>query len=90
MRWAAVADEKNPRLYKPYSLQCGKHLLAKILTEHCAKFPTTQVLFGHSLVDLEQKGHGVKLTVAKTNGDIIKINAGGLLARTAENQRPES
>lgn len=76
MRWAAVADENNPRLYKPYSLQCGQHLLAKILTEHCAKFPTTQVLFGHSLVDLEQNEHGVELTVAKTNGDIIKINAG--------------
>jgi 2-polyprenyl-6-methoxyphenol hydroxylase-like FAD-dependent oxidoreductase len=75
MRWAAVTDEKNPRLYKPYSLQCGQHLLAKILPEHCSKFPTTQVLFGHSL-DLEQNGDGVELTVATTNGDIIKVNAG--------------
>jgi 2-polyprenyl-6-methoxyphenol hydroxylase-like FAD-dependent oxidoreductase len=71
MRWASVADEHNPRLYKPYSLQCGQHLLAKILTQHCSKFPTTKVLFGHSLVDLKQDEHGVKLQIEKTNGDTV-------------------
>jgi len=79
MHWAAVADDKNPRLFKPYSLQCGQHLLAKILTEHCAKFPTTEVLFGHSLVDLSQDEKGVKLKVEKTNGEVIEIGAGWVI-----------
>lgn len=75
MTWAAIADENNPRLFKPYSLQCGQHLLAKILTEKCAQFPTTKVLFGHSLVDLTQDSTGVTLTVAKDDGGTIEIQA---------------
>lgn len=75
MCWADVADESNPRLFKPYSLQCGQHLLAKILTEKCSKFPTTKVLFDHALVGLEQNENGVNMKVVKGDGEIVELEA---------------
>jgi 3-(3-hydroxy-phenyl)propionate hydroxylase len=78
VRWfsaAALGEGQTPRLYKPYSLQCGQHLLAKVLAQHCARFPTTKVLFGHTLTGLEQDDQGVKLTVAKLDGTVARITA---------------
>ena len=74
MDWDVLSSESNPRLYKPYFFQCGQHLLAKILTEACAKYPTTQILFGHELKDLQQDENGVTLSVSKKNGDTLEIH----------------
>lgn len=47
---------------------------AKVLTEHCAKFDSPQVLFGYKLVDLTQDESGVKLKVEKDNGETVQFD----------------
>jgi 2-polyprenyl-6-methoxyphenol hydroxylase-like FAD-dependent oxidoreductase len=77
MHWASVVDENepNPRLFRPYSLQCGQHLLAEVLTKQCAKFPTTKILFGHELTGLEQDENGVKMNATKLDGEVVELEA---------------
>jgi 3-(3-hydroxy-phenyl)propionate hydroxylase len=77
MHWAAVVDESepNPRLFRPYTLQCGQHLLAEVLTKKCAEFPTTKILFGHALTGLEQDENGVKLKATKLDGEVVEFEA---------------
>jgi 3-(3-hydroxy-phenyl)propionate hydroxylase len=64
MHWSLLEDAPDERLVKPYTLQCGQHLLAKVLTEYCGRFSTTNVLFDHTLVELEQNADSKKV-VAK-------------------------
>lgn len=80
MHWSLLSDLKDEkmkaRLVKPYALQCGQHLLAKVLTEYCGRYKdTTQVLFDHALVDLRQDEQGVTLTVSKSGGEPFEIDA---------------
>lgn len=64
---------------KPYSLKCGQHLLAKVLTKCCGRFLTTNVLFDHVLVEIEQKpdSNRVEAKVAKggDTGSVLTLTA---------------
>lgn len=75
MHWSLLESLNNPRIVKPYALQCGQHLLAKVLTEFCTRFPTTEVLFDHTLVDLKQHEKHVVASVSKSGGEPFEIKA---------------
>lgn len=75
MHWSLLEHDDNPRLHKPYALQCGQHLLAKVLTEFCRKYTTTQVLFDHALVGLKQDDSQVTLSISKSGGDPFDLKA---------------
>ena len=67
MHWSLLEDVRRPDLHKPYTLQCGQHLLAKVLIEYCQRFDaTTKVLFDHRLVDLKQTDDKVTVSISRS------------------------
>ncbi|KAK1764510.1 FAD/NAD(P)-binding domain-containing protein [Phialemonium atrogriseum] len=75
MHWSLLEDHADPRLVKPYTLQCGQHLLAEVLTEYCGRFPSTEVLFDHALVGLTQDASQVTAQVSRSGGEPFEIKA---------------
>lgn len=69
MHWSLLEDVQRPDLHKPYTLQCGQHLLAKVLIEYCEKFATAKIHFGHRVHDLSQTDDKVTVSVSRSNSD---------------------
>ena len=68
MHSSPLEDAADERLVKPSTLQCGQHLLAKVLAKYCGRFPTTNVLFDHALVELEQNTDSKKVVAKVAKG----------------------
>ncbi len=65
-----VRDRMAPGDVAEYNLHFGQHLLADLVMRHLAKLPNTRVLWGHTLVGLEQDDSAVRLKVDTANGEI--------------------
>ncbi|MBI2994943.1 MAG: FAD-dependent monooxygenase [Gammaproteobacteria bacterium] len=52
----------------PYNLHFGQHILAGIVMDHLTRIADAQVWFNHTVVDLEQNGSGVTLSVDTPDG----------------------
>jgi 2-polyprenyl-6-methoxyphenol hydroxylase-like FAD-dependent oxidoreductase len=75
MHWGLLKDDPNPRFHSPFAFQLGQHLLAGVLTKICNQYPTTKVLFGHTLTGLTQDEKGVTLTIARKDQEDLKLHA---------------
>jgi 3-(3-hydroxy-phenyl)propionate hydroxylase len=75
MHWSLLEDVKRLDLHKPYTLQCGQHLLAQVLMNYCQKFDTTKILMDHRLVELHQAEDKVTVKVSHAGQTPFELTA---------------
>ncbi|KAI1611802.1 hypothetical protein EDD37DRAFT_651510 [Exophiala viscosa] len=75
MHWSLLEDVQRPDLHKPYTLQCGQHLLAKVLVEYCNRFEHAKVLHGYQLTNLTQTDEKVTLSISELGMDPFTFEA---------------
>jgi 2-polyprenyl-6-methoxyphenol hydroxylase-like FAD-dependent oxidoreductase len=57
----------------PYSVYCGQHELAAIITHHCRDNPKFKLEFNTEMVSLEQDSSGVNVTAKGTRSGETRI-----------------
>lgn len=68
----------------PFRVQCEQFHLSRMLSEAVRHSPGTEVLFGHSVVAIDQNAEGVEV-FAETPYDIVKIEADYLIGADGGN-----